>query len=455
MSKALRIGVVLAGDIVEERLFSRGGKVTVGASPRNDIFLPSSTLPRSISLFSRGRQGWQLQCSAGMDGRLSQDGQVITLEQARLGGEPGRGHVIPVPLSEQDRGKVRLGDVTLLFQFVDPPPAQPKPQLPPSVRGGLITSIDWVLACCFLTIGMLHGGALAYMKTLDFPSKPELEPILVQAIEGFIPIKPPVMMDPDEASKVGEAPVKKKPKPVDEKKGGAGKGRTKKPSPATPCDQACKDARAAHRRASLVKQMARLAESKIFGSKGQGRGIVRDLLKGGDPGQAVAKAYKGMAGVTLASRGKLHGLQGRGESGEGKVIKVGQLGVVGPDTVSTGRMVKERVPTGRVKAIKPVIESGEMGADSTFRIIRRSMRCVKAQYQRGLKTDPELQGKLSLCLKVDLMGRVGRVDVEEDSIGSPTLTTGVSSCMRLLRFPPPTGGEAEVCVPLLLKPASS
>ena len=454
MSKALRIGVVLAGDIVEERLFSRGEKVTVGASPRNDIFLPSSTLPRSMGLFARGSGGWRLRCSPGMDGRLSQGGRVFTLEEAASASEPGRGGVLSIPMHEKDRGKVMLGDITLLFQFVDPPPAPPRPQLPPSVRGGLVMNIDWVLACCFLTIGLLHGGALAYMKTLDFPAGPEIEPILVRAIQGFIPLEPPVVMDPDEASQVGEAPVKEAPKPAEDKPPGQGQARTPNNRPAAPCDQACKDARAAKRRADLTRQMAHLAESKIFGVKGKGRGSIRDLLQGGDPGMAVEQAFTGM-GVTLTSNDKRHGLQGRGGGGEGKVINAGKLRLEGPAEVATGRMVKERVPTGRVKAIKPVIESGEMGADSTYRIIRRSMRCVQAQYQRGLKTDPELQGKLSLCLQVGIMGTVRRVAVEEDSIGSPTLASGVSGCLKVLRFPPPTGGEAEVCVPFLLKPASN
>ena len=69
--------------------------------------------------------------------------------------------------------------MTILFQFVDPPPVQPKPQLPPSVRGGEFNSLDWVMACCFVTVFMVHGGALAYMRTLDFPVNPGLDPIVV------------------------------------------------------------------------------------------------------------------------------------------------------------------------------------------------------------------------------------------------------------------------------------
>lgn len=454
MSKVLRVGVVLAGDIVEERIFRAARGVTVGSSPRNDIFLPSSTLPRSYRLFSRGGGGWQLCCAPGVDGRLSGGGQVRTLQEAAQTGQAGRGGVICLPLTEQDRGKVRLGDVTLLFQFVEPPLVQPRPQLPPSVRGGLSTSIDWVLACCFLTIGLLHGGALAYMRTMDFPVKPEVDEILVGAIDGFIPVVTHKMPDPTEFNEVGETPVKPDPSPKPKNGGNGGKGKTNKPRPAAPCDQACKDAKAAVRRARLSKEVGNHGVLKIFGVKGKGGGVVKDLVKGGDPGQAVAKAFAGMGGVQMASKDNVPGLQGKGADGGGRLITAGRLGVVGPEEVSSGTMVKERVPTGTIKTAKPEIEGGDMGTDSTYRIIRSGMRCVQTQYQRGLKSDPELSGKLSVCLNVDPMGRVRLVEVEDDTLDAPSVLRGVKSCLKRLRFPPPRGGRAQVCVPFLLKPAS-
>ena len=48
-------------------------------------------------------------------------------------------------LDERSRGKVAVGDLSILFQFVTPPPPQPRPQLPASVRGSCFTGMDWAL----------------------------------------------------------------------------------------------------------------------------------------------------------------------------------------------------------------------------------------------------------------------------------------------------------------------
>jgi len=441
--------------MVEERLFTKAGKVTVGASPKNDIFMSTPSLPRSFCLFEHGKEAWRLRCAPGMDGRVSYQGQVLTLAEAARGGHPDAGGVTGIPLSESQRGKVKLGEVTILFQFVDPPPVQPKPQLPPSVRGGVFNSLDWVMACCFVTVFMVHGGALAYMRTLDFPVNPGLDPIVVATTYGIIPEKErPILPDLEAVIKKGEDPVKPKPKPVVKRssRGNKGKAGPGKAKPA--CDKACKEAEAAKRRARLAKKMKAVAETMIFGVKGKGGGTVRDLLQKGNPGQEMAKAFDGMNGVEMTSVDKLASLKARGAGGTGKVIKGGRIDVLGPEQVDTGVMVKERVPTAKVKSLKPEFEVGKLGADATYRIIRSGMRCVQNTYQRHLKKDRELSGKLSLCLTVDPLGRVGQVDVEEDAIGSRSLTTGVSGCLRRLRFPPPSGGGvAEVCVPFLLQPA--
>ena len=53
------------------------------------------------------------------------------------------GNAYQLKLTEDARGKVVVGDTTFLFQFVAPPPVQPKPQLPLAVKGGLASQIDW------------------------------------------------------------------------------------------------------------------------------------------------------------------------------------------------------------------------------------------------------------------------------------------------------------------------
>jgi TonB family protein len=170
----------------------------------------------------------------------------------------------------------------------------------------------------------------------------------------------------------------------------------------------------------------------------------------------VDRAFSGVGGLTVAGRGGAGGagLRGKGSGGSGKAVGIGDLGarVGGPGSVGTGKMVKERVPKAIVKQRQAEID-GTMNPDATYRILRRGMRCITATYQRSLKRNPKLSGKVSVCLSVNTMGRVASVSMEEDSIGDPMLTAGVKACVKRLRFPPPEGGSAEVCVPFVLQPS--
>jgi hypothetical protein len=78
-----------------------------------------------------------------MDGRLSDSGgQVNTLDALKSHGAQNHGSYFQVPLTESARGKLSMGDLTILFQFVTEPPRQPKPMLPASVRGTFADRFD-------------------------------------------------------------------------------------------------------------------------------------------------------------------------------------------------------------------------------------------------------------------------------------------------------------------------
>ncbi len=454
--KILRIGIIQAGKIIEERLIRKRSNVTIGASPRNTIVVPASTLPRTFTLFEMNQGQYTLKFGESMDGRISLGGKVMSLEAARSGGHAKKkGNLHELQLTENTRGKVLLGEVTLLFQFVTPPPVQPRPQLPPSVRGGFFTNVDWMLASCFVTIATLHFGFLVYLRTLDFPRKIEPD-VIPDRFADYIPeVEKPKALDLSKLSDMGEKAVEKKDEPGPKKAAGGPKVRKK--GPAKPCDKACQEAKAAARRARLAKKVASMGVLKLLGAKGAaGKGTAANLIGSGDPGTDVAKAFSGVGGLTVAgSGGKGGGLRGKGSGGSGKAVGIGDIGgrVGGPGKVGTGGMVKERVPTAKVKSSTPDIMDGNMNSDATYRIIKRGMRCVKSQYQRGLKRDPAMSGKVSMCFTVDPMGRVGSINVENDSIGDPVLTSGIKSCIKRLRFPPPEGGSAEVCVPFILTPS--
>lgn len=130
--KILRIGVVQNGRIVEEKLLRKGGHVTIGRGADNVFLIPSKDLPRSFKIFEETKKGYILNFAKGMDARLAMDGKVFTLNQMLERGEnlTRSGEHYQLDLASCSRGKLVIGEVTILFHFVVPPPELPRPQLP-------------------------------------------------------------------------------------------------------------------------------------------------------------------------------------------------------------------------------------------------------------------------------------------------------------------------------------
>jgi len=455
--KILRIGVIQAGKIIEERLIRQRDNVTIGASTRNTIVVPASTLPKSFTLFEIQQGKYTMRFSDAMDGRVSVGTQVMSLEQVRQSNsaQAKGGGVLGLPLTEASRGKVLIGEVTLLFQFVTPPPIQPRPQLPPSVRGGFFANMDWVLASSFVTLAVLHFGFLLYLRTMDYARKIDPDVIPDRFAEYIPEVKKPTAVDLTKLSKVGEKAAEK----VAEgpKKGGGG-GKAGKRGPAKPCDAACQEARAAARRARLAEQVSKMGVLKLLGTTGKGSGATQNLLGSGDPGTDTDKAFQGVGGVTTGGRGggKGGGLRGKGGGGSGKGVGIGDLGgrVGGPGEVGTGGMVKEKVPKAIVKPSRAEID-GTMNTDAVARTIRLGMAAITSCYQRALKRNPKAAGKISIRLSINTMGAVTRVSIESDSLGDPTVNSCIQGYANRWRFPPPEGGTAEVSVPFVFQSSSN
>ena len=123
-ARVLRLGIVINHKIVGERLIKPKAEVVVGESAQADIVFPNTHLPPKFSLFRRRKNRWYLQLTASMGGRLSADHQAFTIAELRHSAQAvRRGDTWELELSEEHRGKIIIDQVTVLFQFVAPPPA--------------------------------------------------------------------------------------------------------------------------------------------------------------------------------------------------------------------------------------------------------------------------------------------------------------------------------------------
>src|ERR1044071_9686984 len=99
MTRALRIGVLLGGNLVEEKSFGMTAPITFGQSLRCAITAPVDGVPPEHVLFAFDRGRAILRLTPAMTGRMAVSGsktEVITGDVA-------------VPVGA--RGKITLGDV--------------------------------------------------------------------------------------------------------------------------------------------------------------------------------------------------------------------------------------------------------------------------------------------------------------------------------------------------------
>ena len=449
--KVLRIGIIQAGKITEERIIRQHKPVTLGSSARNTIVVPG--LSRSFTMFPLNKGQYRLRFARNTDGRVSHEGQVLTMGQVQQRGvllEAKRG-CQELVLDEHSRGKINLGEVTVLFQFVTPPPVRPQPQLPHYVRGSFFRAVDPVLACSLVVMAVANFGFAAFLNTLEFPD--ELKK--VEEVIPWIPIpNKPVTLAPMVTVLPGEKPVKliKVEKPVKVpnkiKTTKPNKRKVSRASNSAPCDAACK---AAKKRARLTRLVRKYGPLSIIARKSDKPGYMKDLLKKGNPGAKLADAI-GPGGVRVVTRDNRFALN-RQKTGEpGKVTRVGDLAarITGPSEVKLKRMIKDRVPK-IVLNKKPIKVGTGMSQMSAYWTIKRGMACIQTGYERTLKHNPTAQGKMAVCMQIDEKGKVASLTTKTDTVGDPSFAQRVKGCLRRLNFPPPMNKTARVCVPFMLK----
>jgi outer membrane biosynthesis protein TonB len=417
--RILRIGILLGGKIIEERLIRERTSVTIGQSAKNTFSVAIEQLPREWSLFTLHGEQYSLHFMNGMDGRLSDGGQVYTLDALKQHRARQTGDGWVLPLSDQSRGKVSIGDLTLLFQFVTEPPKQPRPMLPASVRGTFADRIDPRLAVSeSLSIVLCF---MVYIWAVVFNDPAHELTVAEQAYNRtFKPETTTVQTFdvPQQPTDTGNTPQKApdkgqdKPKEPPKKPAGGDKGQAKAPDKSGGRDK--NDA------VALQEEAVRYADS-LFSDDEAKTGLTGGMDRrkpGTDLGDQMKEVQESGAKVEVGG-GTGRGTRGDGEArtGTGKGPQLnGQTGVQGQDKGP------ERVPSGRITTTeKQAFDESSLTADAVLaKIMQAYMAGLKRCHKDLLKTDPTARGKVTLSFTVGESGRVSKANVAgfNDSLDS-------------------------------------
>jgi len=453
--KIMRIGVIQGGRIVEEKLVRTRENITVGQSAKNMFVVPSDALPRTWMLFEVTPTGYVAHFAEGMDARIAVGQEIISFSQLKQTGKVKKsGNAYLLPLDERSRGKITIGEMTVLFQFVTPPPPQPKPQLPASVRGSLTANLDWFFTTIAAASFVVHFSMVIYLRSVDWPRKPDIEEIPDRFVAMVKKIEPPKEEKPVE--KVDETKTdEKKPEPTKVVKK-TEDAPTPKKEPSEAEKKAAAEAKAKadeERRAAITAKIQNTGILKMLGAKGGG-GSLADVLGKGDVDRDQEKAFEGVGSLTTASGdGSLRGVKGAA-GGSGKVASIGDLrggGEIG--AASTGSVGSEKKINAVVKDQSPSVD-GELDPGVVSKEVKRRIGAIKACYERALKRNPALSGKVVLYWTITEAGTVSSIDVEQDTLNDSEVTNCIKTLVKGWRFPRPAGGSVDVSYPFLFQSSS-
>ncbi len=439
--KVLRIGILREGRIVEARVIRARQPVTEGSSARNTFSVPQSDLPPSFTLFAAQGDAWQLAFDDRMEGRVQGPqgtldfGALVSQGLARRQGD----HYV-IPVGEDQHGKVSLGGVTVLWQFVAPPPEAPRPVLPQTARGNHFRSMDRLFVTILALSLALHISGYVALAHAPVREEVTLEEIPDRFAKLLIPERQPERPAPREERKA--APEVRK----EEKK------EEKKPAEEDPARVA---ARKAARAAAVQKAVQSKGILRVLGALGPGKGnsAVADVFGSGGGFGDVATALSGAGGVAVATDPAMAG--GRKGGGQGGSASIGELATSGGGGKKVGYGTKSEVRvSGSVAAEAAEIHSGDVDEGKLGSFVRARLSVIKACYENQLKRNPSLKGKLRIRFTILETGGLAEIAVLENTLGSAEVASCIVGAMRSWRTPFRPSGTVTVEYPFVFTATS-
>jgi hypothetical protein len=444
--RVLRIGLVQGGKVIEERVIKQRSTVTVGPSEKSTFVLPTKNLPPTFKLFELIGTDYVLNFLDGMTGRVALKTGISDLTALRGQAkrvQQGSAQAYQVALNEEARGKVVVGETTFLFQFVAPPPVQPRPQLPVSVKSGV--EIDWTTTIIAAFSFLFHFGLIGsiYADWMDPPVDDALSvQQLIDAVKQLPP--PPPVEQPKEnvdasATATAAATAEAAPKAQSNSNSSASKSA---PSSGGKISEA--------KAAAISKELASFEVAMLSALNSGGASTDNVLTQSNTPLGLLDSAA---ASGTGSGKGNSNGLNlggGGGGSftpgggGGGGLSSMGQTKV--DDKSDPGKGATVKGPVGNASVGGASVSGGSVANASA--VVAKMSAGFRRCYQKGLAEDPNMKGSVRITAKIGPNGEVLGASPSGGGGLSGTVIQCVVARVSSAQFAPPEGGGATVVIPV-------
>ena len=424
-ARALRVALIQSGRIVEDRTFTGRAKITVGTEAKSTFLVPMADVPVTTAVFDVTKKGTTLLFDPQTIGRVSLSGAETSLQDCAARASP-RGKQLALPLTDDAKGRLSIGEVSLLFQFVDAPKAPVPAELPRGARG-LLAQVDRsFLAILGISLAAHFAGA-GWLSNQPVPEERDLtmEELSVDRFAAVLmPIPRPKKTEPElpSAATPPKSPANEPVKPP--------QVASNRPSPA-----------------SIKERVRSMGMVGIIGSRGDGEGGFGDLMKD-----------TGMTDLATALRGAQNGLQVASIDDATATKRRGNEtgGTSEIDPISTERVknvnLREQGPailTPRVSSEKVQLDTPDIDERALTVWLNARKPAIQNCYERELKRSPTLQGRIVLRFAITHRGRVGGVGFSEDTLRSHPVEQCIADIMRGWVLPFTPEDDVPVCLPFI------
>lgn len=420
-TKVLRLAVVQDGLVCDEVHQSRPGALTFGSDYRSDVMLHGGAAPLRHTLFDYRQGRYFLDLPASARGKLSLGNKAITVGALRQ--QLGGGDTVRVVLDPRAKGKLVIGETTILFQFAEPKPIPAKVPFPVEYAARVLdtfTPLDrYTMASSAAVLGtfFVYEANQPRNDEMDLDSiddrfhtamglreeKKELEPAPEEE-------KDELAKEEDEEKVIEKEKPKDKPKILDDK-------------PEKFSAKAMAEARS-------------VGVARVLGTwGGPGEGTVFDVINSTENNLGELFA-QGMTTTVLADGGDISPFVpgGTGITASGSAVQTAGFDTGSGPALERKEDKSERKIAGVTKATNTDV-FGDVDKTSIKAAIKHRTSALQHCYNKALRTQPDLAGKMTYTIAISVMGSVTKVDIEEDTVGSQAVTTCARAKIQGWRFP--------------------
>lgn len=280
---------------------------------------------------------------------------------------------------------------------------------------------------------VLHAAVGLLVMTVEPPPPPSQE----EYASWLKKVTPPKVVEevppPKEEEKPPEKPEEKPEEVAEERPTKAAPTKAAKPAAGKPGEQA--------RRAEVRKQLSGAGLLATIGAA-SGEGELANVFEseavvGKDLGAALSErgGVRVSGGTRIGKKGAL-GADTSADIGDVEAGAGGSAGELG------GRAGV--VPKAFVKSTEAVLKKGGIDEKGVQMALKRRERGIQQCYERALKANPKLSGKVVLEWGIDERGRVVQIKVVQNTLGEPKVADCISDIITRIRFPEATKGIVPV-----------